>query len=104
MKNMNNLLKQAQQMQLKINALQNELATRELDVSTGGGAIKIRINGKQEILSIKIDRDCLDSGDLELLEDMLKESVNQAIADSNKMVSDAMNKVTGGLKIPGMNF
>ena len=102
MKNMNNFMKQAQQMQAKMTSLQNELAVRELDISSGGGAIKIKINGKQEILSLNIDPECIDLNDIEMLEDLVKTSVNQAVKESQDMVSNAMSKLTGGVKIPGL--
>ena len=101
-KNMNNLLKQAQQMQLKVSALQKELEARELEVSAGGGAVKIKINGKQEVLSIKISPDCVDPSDVEMLEELVQTGVNQAVKESQDMVSNAMSKVTGGLNIPGL--
>ena len=101
-KNMNNLLKQAQQMQLKVTALQKELESRELEISSGGGAIKITINGKQEIIDFKIDPECVDPSDVEMLEEMIKTGFNQATKESQEMVSSAMSKVTGGLNIPGL--
>ncbi len=101
-KNMNNLMKQAQQMQQKMTVLQKELEKRELETSTGGGALKITINGKQEIINISIDPECVDSNDIEMLEELVKSGVNQAVKDSQDMVSNAMSKVTGGLSIPGM--
>ena len=101
-KNMNNLLKQAQQMQMKVTALQKELESRELEVSSGGGAVVIKINGKQEILKIKINPECVDPSDVEMLEELVKTGVNQAVKESQDMVSNAMSKVTGGLNIPGM--
>ena len=101
-KNMNNLLKQAQQMQLKVTALQKELESRELEVSSGGGAIKITINGKQEILNFKIDPECVDPNDVEMLEELVKTAVTQALKESSETVSNAMSKLTGGLNIPGM--
>ena len=102
MTNMNHLLKQAQQMQQKIAVLQKELEARELDTSSGGGVIKIRINGKQEILEVKIAKECVDPNDIATLEELVKTSVNQAVKESQDMVSKAMAKVTGGLNIPGM--
>jgi len=101
-KNMNNLLKQAQQMQLKVTALQKELESRELEVSSGGGALVMTVNGKQEILAIKINPECVDPNDVEMLEELVKTGVNQAITESQEMVSNAMSKVTGGLNIPGL--
>jgi len=102
MANMNHLLKQAQVMQQKIAVLQKELEARELETSSGGGVIKIKINGKQEILEVKIDKECVDPNDVATLEELVKTSVNQAIKESQDMVSKAMSKVTGGLNIPGM--
>lgn len=99
---MNQFLKQAQQMQAKMTALQSELEKRELDVSSGGGMIKIKINGKQEILDFKINPECIDPSDVETLEVLIKTAVNQANKESQDMVSNAMSKLTGGLKIPGL--
>lgn len=99
---MNQLLKQAQQMQAKMTTLQNELADRELDVLAGGGMIKIKINGKQEILEIQINRECIDPDDVEGFQDLIKMAVNQSIKESQEMVSRAMSAVTGGVKIPGL--
>jgi len=101
-KNMNNLLRQAQQMQQKMSTLQKELEGRELDVSSGGGMVKIKINGKQEILELKIDKECVDPNDVATLEELVLTAVNQATKESQDMVSNAMSKVTGGLSIPGM--
>jgi hypothetical protein len=102
MKNMNQLMKQAQQMQAKVTALQAELDTREIETSTGGGMVKIRINGKQEILDIVLNPECVDPSDTETLQELLKTAINQAVKESQDMVSKAMSKVTGGLNIPGM--
>ncbi len=102
MKNINQLVKQAQQMQAKMSMLQNELSTREIETVAAGGAIKVKVNGKQEILEIKLSKDCVDPEEIEVLEELLKNTVNKAIKDSQDMVSEAMGKVTGGLKIPGM--
>ncbi|OFZ14323.1 MAG: nucleoid-associated protein, YbaB/EbfC family [Bdellovibrionales bacterium GWA2_49_15] len=101
-KNLNSLLKQAQQMQQKMTILQKELETREIEVSSGGGMIKIKINGKQQILGLKINKECVDVNDMDTLEDLLKTSINQAVKDSQEMVSQAMSKVTGGMSIPGL--
>ncbi len=100
--NMGNLLKQAQQMQTKMTSLQKELELRELNISAGGGAIKIKINGKQEILELKIDREAVDSADVEALEELVLTGVNQAVRESQEMVSSAMGKLTGGLNMPGL--
>ena len=102
MKNMNKMMKQAQQMQSKLTALQNELATREVEASSGGGMVKVTVNGKQELVSLKINPECVDPEDVETLEELLTLALNQAIKESNEMVSSAMSKVTGGMSIPGL--
>lgn len=102
MANMNNLMKQAQQMQAKIGMLQKELETREIESSSGGGMVKVKVNGKQELLEIKINPECVDPSDVEMLEELVMTAVNQGIKESSDMVSNAMSKVTGGMNIPGM--
>ncbi len=102
MKGIQNLMKQAQQMQQKSTTLQKELETRELETSSGGGMIKIKINGKQQILAITINKECVDPNDVGSLEELMKTAINQAIKESQDMVSGAMSKVTGGLNIPGL--
>jgi DNA-binding YbaB/EbfC family protein len=99
---MNQLMKQAQQMQSKLATLQNELADRELESSSGGGMVKVRVNGKQELLDIKINKECVDPNDVEMLEELVKTAINQAMKESQDMVSNAMSKVTGGMSIPGL--
>jgi len=101
-KNMNHLMKQAQQMQQKMSTLQKELESRELETSSGGGMVKIKINGKQEIIELKLDKECVDPNDLETLEELLTTAVNQAVKESQDMVSNAMSKITGGMSIPGL--
>ena len=102
MKNMGNLLKQAQQMQNKISTLQKELDGREIESSAGGGMVKVKVNGKQEILEVTINRECVDPTDVKTLEDLVKAAVNQAIGESQDMVSNAMAEITGGANIPGL--
>lgn len=102
MKGMQNLMQQAQQMQQKMATLQKELESREIETSSGGGMIKIKITGKQQIVSLTINKECVDPNDVAGLEDLVKTAVNQAIKESQDMVSNAMSKITGGIKIPGM--
>lgn len=102
MKNMNKLLQQAQQMQTKLTTLQNELASKEFNSSSGGGMVKVKVNGKQELLEIKINKECVDANDVEMLEDLVKTAINQAMKESSEVVSSAMSKVTGGMNIPGL--
>ncbi len=100
--NMNNLMKQAQQMQAKLAMLQNELNDREVESSSGGGMVKVKVNGKQQLLSISINKECVDPNDVATLEELVFTAVNQAMKESQDMVQQAMSKVTGGMNIPGM--
>ena len=102
MANMNQLMKQAQQMQAKISTLQEELDAREIESTSGGGMVKVKVNGKQELLEIIIDKECVDPTDVEMLQDLVKTAVNQAMKESQDMVNNAMSKVTGGMSIPGL--
>jgi nucleoid-associated protein EbfC len=100
--NMNNLMKQAQQMQAKLATLQNELAEREVEASAGGGMVRVKVNGKQQLLSISINKECVDPNDVSTLEELVFTAVNQAMKQSQDMVQQAMSKVTGGMNIPGL--
>jgi nucleoid-associated protein EbfC len=97
----NNMLRQAQQLQAKLIKAQQELAETTTEVSTGGGAIKIVIDGKQQIRSVTISPEVLSSGDVEMLQDLLMTGVNEAINKSQEMASERLGKLTGGLNIPG---
>ena len=100
--NMNNLMKQAQQMQAKLAMLQNELAEREVEASAGGGMVKVKVNGKQQLVSVSINKECVDPNDVATLEELVFTAVNQAMKESQDMVQQAMSKVTGGMNIPGL--
>lgn len=102
MANINQLMKQASQMQMKMKALQKELDVREFEASSGGGMVTVKVNGKQEVLDIKINKECVDPNDVEMLEDLVKTAVSTALKESSDTVSDAMSKITGGMNLPGM--
>lgn len=102
MANMNQMMKQAQKMQAKLATLQKELEQREIEVTSGGGMVMARVNGKQELLELKINKECVDPNDVEMLEQLVMTAINQAMTQSQDMVSKAMSKVTGGVSIPGL--
>ena len=102
MANMNQMMKQAQQMEAKMGALQKELETREYESASGGGMVKVKVNGKQEVLAVTINKECVDPNDVELLEELVLTAVKQAMKESQDTVSNAMSKITGGLNIPGL--
>lgn len=99
---MNELLRQAQVMQNKIAKLQEELGTRTVTADSGGGMVTVTVNGKQEIVSIKIEKQVIDPNEAEMLEDLVVAAVNSAVKASQDMVNQEMSKVTGGMGLPGM--
>ncbi len=101
-KGMGNLMKQAQQMQAKMAKMQEEVGKRTVEAAAGGGMVKVVVTGKQEVLSIDIEPDVIDPDDVEMLQDLVLAAVNQALRESQAMMTDEMSKLTGGLKIPGM--
>ncbi|MBM3225294.1 MAG: YbaB/EbfC family nucleoid-associated protein [Candidatus Tectomicrobia bacterium] len=101
---MGNLMKQAQQMQQKMLKMQEEVAKRTLEASVGGGMVTVQVNGKNEVLSIKIEPQVVDPNDVEMLEDLIVAGVNEALRKSQEMMAEEMGKLTGGLKIPGLSL
>ncbi len=99
---MGNLFKQAQQMQQKMVKMQEELAQRTIEASVGGGMVSVTVNGKNEVLRLKIEPQVVDPDDIEMLEDLVLAGVNEALRKSQEMISDEMSKLTGGMKIPGL--
>lgn len=101
-KGMGNLMKQAQQMQARMAKMQEEVGKRTIEAAAGGGMVKVVVTGKQEVLSIDIEPEVIDPDDIEMLQDLILAAVNQALRESQAMMTDEMSKLTGGLKIPGM--
>lgn len=99
---MQQVQKQAQKMQKQMEELQNDLKERVVDASSGGGMVTVHMNGKQEILSIKIDPEVVDPNDVQMLEDLILSAVSQAMKKSQELYQSEMGKVTGGLNVPGM--
>lgn len=102
MKNMGKMMKQAQKLQAKMLKLQDELAERTVESSAGGGMVKVVANGKQQLLSIDIEKEVVDPDDVEMLQDLILAAINDALVKSQEMVSGEMGKLTGGMNIPGL--
>lgn len=100
--NMGGMMKQVQQMQKKMTQMQSELEEREVEASSGGGAVTVKANGKKEILDIVISKDVVDPDDVEMLQDLIMAATNEAIRKADEMVNSEMGKLTGGLNIPGL--
>ncbi len=97
-----NIMKQAQQMQARIARVQQELEVKEVEATAGGGMVTARVNGKQQLLDLQIEKDVVDPEDVEMLQDLVLAAVNEAIKKSQDMIQQEMSKVTGGMNIPGM--
>ena len=102
MKNMNDLLRQAQMMQNKIARLQQEMAEKDVEASAGGGMVKVVMNGRQEMKSIIIDKAVMESGDNEMLQDLVMTAVNEAVRIGRANLEREMANISGGIRLPGM--
>ncbi len=102
MKGMGKMMKQAQQLQSKMLKLQEEMAEKTVEATAGGGMIKVVANGKQQVVSMRIEREVVDPDDVEMLQDLIVAAVNEALSKSQEMVSEKMSQLTGGLNIPGL--
>lgn len=102
MKGMGNMMKQAQKLQSKMLKLQDELADEKVEASAGGGMVKAVANGKQQIVTIQIEKEVVDPDDVEMLQDLVLAAVNDALIKSQEMVTEKMSKLTGGMNIPGL--
>jgi DNA-binding YbaB/EbfC family protein len=100
--NLNKLMKQAQKMQEQMAKTQAELESKTVEVTAGGGRITVVANGAGDIVSIKIAKEVVDPEDVEILEDMVLNGVQQAIAKGKEMAGSEMSKITGGMNLPGM--
>jgi len=100
--NYGNMMKQAKIMKQKLLEIQQELKKMEFEASAGGGAVKVKVNGDQEIIEVKIDRDMVDSGDMEMIEDMVMVAINDAVKQSKDEAKNKMASLTGGMDIPGL--
>jgi len=100
--NLNKLMKQAQQMQAQMAKAQADLADKTVEVSAGGGKVKVTANGAGEVLSIKIDKALLDPNDSEFLEEIVLSAVQQAIEQGKALAQSEIKKITGGLGMPGL--
>lgn len=100
--NFGNIIKQAQQMQAKMMRLQEELASKTVEASAGGGMVTVVVNGKFELVSLKIEKDVVNPDDIEMLQDLVVAAVNEGIRKAQEMAQAEMAKITGGLNIPGL--
>lgn len=96
------LMKQANQMQMKMKKVQEELGQRHFDGTSGGGAVKVTVNGDHLMKAIVISSDVMKAGDAEMIQDMVMAATNDAIKNAKEIMSKEMEKITGGMGIPGL--
>ncbi|MCP4745488.1 MAG: YbaB/EbfC family nucleoid-associated protein [Desulfobacteraceae bacterium] len=102
MKGMGNMMKQAQKLQSKMMKLQEELGDRTVETTAGGGMIKVVANGRNQIVSLNIEKEVVDPDDVEMLQDLVLAAVNDALTKAQEMVAGEMGKITGGFNLPGI--
>lgn len=102
MRNMNQMMKQAQNLQKKMLKAQEDLALKTVEASAGGGMVRVVATGGQKIESIALEKEIVDPEDIEMLQDLILAAVNDALNKAQEMVSAEMSKLTGGMKLPGM--
>ncbi len=96
------MMKQAQEMQAKLAQIQEEAGKRMVEASSGGGMVTVVANGKQEIVSIKIDREVVNPDEIEMLQDLVLAAVNEAKRKAQELMAEEMKGLTGGMNIPGL--
>jgi DNA-binding YbaB/EbfC family protein len=101
-KKMGDFLRQAGKLQTELKKAQDELAERTVEATAGGGMVTVVANGKQEIVSIKIDPEVVDKSDIEMLQDLIVAAVNEARGRAQELVMTEIAKITGGMNIPGL--
>lgn len=101
---MQGMMKQVQKMQAEMERIQNELENKTVTQESGGGMVKATANGKKGIVSIEIDNEIIESGDKEMIEDLVVAAVNKALDAAGKMAEEEMANVTKGMMPPGMNI
>jgi len=99
---MGGMMKQAQRMQQKLAKMQEELANKTVEATAGGGMVSVTVNGKNELVNIKIEKDVVDPEDIEMLEDLVLAAVNEGLRKSQELANSEMSQITKGLNIPGM--
>ena len=102
MKGMKNMMQQAQKLQSKMLKAQDELARKTVEGSAGGGMVKVVATGKQQIMSIELEKEIVDPEDIEMLQDLIVAAANDALNKSQEMVTEQMSSITGGINIPGL--
>lgn len=100
--NMQQIMRQAQKMQKKMEEAQAEAAAQVVEASSGGGMVSVKVNGRQELLEVVIEKDVVNPDDVEMLQDLIVAAVNEGMKKAQQLMQDKLQGITGGLNIPGM--
>jgi DNA-binding YbaB/EbfC family protein len=103
-KGLGDIMKQAKKMQQELERIQGELASMTVEASAGGGMVTVVVNGRHELISIAIEKEVVDPGDVEMLQDLVLAAVNEGFSKAQEMIKEEMAKVTGGISIPGLTL
>ena len=103
-KGMGDMMKQVARMQRKMEEIQQDLASKTVEGSAGGGMVKVTANGNQDIIAVKIEKEVVNPEDVEMLEELILSAVNQAKEKAAELQAKSMSALTGGLNIPGLNL
>jgi len=98
------IMKHAHKMRKELQRIQKELGNRTVEATSGGGMVTVVVNGRQELVSLKIEKDIVDPSDLEMIENLILAAVNEGISKSQDMLKEEMAKITGGINIPGLTM
>lgn len=101
MQNFNTIMKQAKKMQERMAQMQQELETKTVEAQAGGGMVSVVVNGKFEVISLKIEKEVVNPEDIEMLQDLVVAAINEGVRKAQEMAASEMGKITGGLNIPG---
>jgi DNA-binding YbaB/EbfC family protein len=101
---MGNIMKEAQRLQQQMMEMQEQVAQKKVEATAGGGMVTVEANGKQELVSIKIDPEVISKDDAQMLEDLVLAACNEALRKSRELMQQELGKLTGGMKIPGLGF
>ena len=104
MLDMKKFQKMSKDLQAGIETMKDDLADVFVEGASGGGAVKVTVNGNQEMVKIEIQKDAVDPDDIEMLQDLVVAATNQAVSKSKEMQQDRINQLTGGIKLPNMPF
>jgi hypothetical protein len=104
MANMDKLLKQMQKMQIEMEKIQAGLEDEKVEGSAGGGMVRVTVNGKRDVLEVKIDAEVVNPDDIEMLEELVCAAVNQAQQKAAELQAESMSRLTGGMPLPGMGM